>query len=396
MKIPPIYTQILYCILLIVGGYGCQPPGTDSEEIIGIIDDSEIPLLGRGYDFKGNGKDYDAEKLKKLYTQATEDTLDFPIIDAQLVDALKQQLRLLKLRKQKKIQQLGNLEVSLDDLEATINELLAWQHTKPIGLSQNIDAYQIWGNDKKGNVQYTGYFTPIIKVHTRKTKRYKYPIYTRPKDWEGEYPTRREIEEGGALDGMGLELAYADNKVDIYFMQVQGSGYVEYRNKKQVLFSYDGTNKHPYRSIGRYLVDREDIDAKNISLDGIRRFLGKNPALLDTVLFVNQSYTFFTPKSKKIIGAGHVPLTTDYSIAVDRRYIPLGSCMLALMPIINPEGKLQKHEWRFLIAQDIGGAIKGAGHVDVYSGIGDEGKDKASALHHYGKMWLLLPKKDKN
>lgn len=350
--------------------------------------------LGHGYEFEGNGKDRSDINLTKTYTYTSLDSLEMPIITAGLVDALHEQLKVLKRRKQKKHQKLGNLPVSLDQLEVTIKELIAWQHTKPIGLPQTIDAYQIQGEDKKGNVHFTGYFTPIIKVKKNKDARFKYPLYTRPKDWEGDFPTRQEIEEGGAFNGMGLELAYADNKLDIYFMQVQGSGYVEYPDGSQSLFSYDGTNKHPYRSIGQYLVSREDIPAKNISLLGIKRFFRQNPDLVDEVLFVNQSYTFFTPKNNRPKGAGHVPLTADYSIAVDRRYIPLGSCLLAYVPVISTDGELKRHEYRFLLAQDIGGAIKGPGHIDLYSGIGKIGQEKASALHHYGKLWLLLPKED--
>lgn len=355
----------------------------------------DIPFLGMGYDFEGNGKDKQAPKMDNVFTPLNSDTLDFPIIDGDLVDALEQHLRLLRLRKQKKIQQIGNLEVSLTELETTIKELLAWQYTKPTKLMDALDAYQTWGEDKHGNVHFTGYFTPIIKVKKKKGSVYKYPIYTRPKDWEGQLPTRQEIEEGGVLEGMGLELAYAKSKLDIYFMQVQGSGYVEYPDGSESLFSYDGTNKHPYRSIGKHLVENDEISAKNISLDGIKRFFKRNPQLVDQVLFINQSYTFFTIKNSRPKGAGHVPLTSDYSVAADRRYFPLGSCMLARLPVITPDGELRRHEWRFLLAQDIGGAIRGAGHIDVYSGIGVEGKDKASALHHYGKLWLLLPKKEK-
>lgn len=349
-------------------------------------------FLGMGYDFEGNGKDKEAPKLPKTFTQTASDTLDFPIIDGDLVTALEEHLRLLRLRKQKKIQNIANIQVNLDQLEATIKELLAWQYTKPTKLLETLDAYQTWGEDKHGNVHFTGYFTPIIKVRKKKEGPYQYPIYTRPKDWKGKLPTRREIEEGRVLDGLGLELAFAKNKLDIYFMQVQGSGYVAYPDGSQKLFSYDGTNKHPYRSIGRYLVEHDEISAKNISLDGIKRFFKQHPDLVDEVLYINQSYTFFTVKSSKPKGAGHVPLTPLYSVAADRRYFPLGSCLLGYVPVISPDGTLQKHEWRFLLAQDIGGAINGAGHLDVYSGIGKIGRERASALHHYGKVWLLLPK----
>jgi len=111
-------------------------------------------------------------------------------------------------------------------------------------------------------------------------------------------------------------------------------------------------------------------------------------------LFANPNYIFFKPSKNKPKGAGHVPLTAKYSIAVDRKYIPLGSCLLAQIPIIGENKKFSHYEFRFLIAQDIGGAINGPGHVDLYQGIGKIGQKNASALHHYGKLWLLLPKEE--
>jgi len=374
----------------------CSEPTTDKSSItddLSLLQATTENIESVHY-FKGSGKDKEAPILEKTYTKTSLDSLELPIISSELVEGLQNQLDLLRLRKQKNVQQIGNLEITLDQLEETIVELIAWQHTKPIGLPQTLDAYQIKGKDKRGNVYFTGYFTPIIKVDDQPSSKYPYPIYTRPKDWEGDYPTRADIEFGGALDNQGLELAYSNNKIDIYFMQVQGSGYVEYPNGKQSLFSYDGTNRHPYSSIGRYLISREDIPAKNISMKGIRSFFDERPDLVDEVLYTNESYTFFTEKYDRPKGAGHVPLIDDFSIAVDRRYIPLGSCLLAKVPVISPDGKTRKHEYRFLLAQDIGGAIKGTGHVDLYNGIGVEAQSKASATHHYGKMWLLLPKPD--
>jgi len=289
--------------------------------------------------------------------------------------------------------EVGNLEINRDQLELVIEQLLAWQYTQPLGLADALEAHQIWGEDKKGNVHYTGYFIPVIKVSKKPTRIYRFPIYTRPKNWKGDYPTRAEIDGEGILKGRGLELAYAKNLVDVYFMQVQGSGYVEFRSGERKLFAYDGTNKHPYRSIGRHLVNKQIIEAKSVSMSGIKRFLNRNPDMRDSVLFYNPSYTFFTPQKSKPRGAGLVPLTADHSIAVDTKYIPLGSILLGKVPVINERGHLLRHEYRFLVAQDVGGAIKGAGHVDLYSGTGLKGRKKASYLHHYGKLWLLLPKK---
>ena len=117
--------------------------------------------------------------------------------------------------------------------------------------------------------------------------------------------------------------------------------------------------------------------------------------MIDSVLFANPSYVFFEPAQSRPKGAGLVPLTSMHSIAVDTRYIPLGSVLLATVPVINKRNQVIRHEYKLLVAQDVGGAIKGPGHVDLYTGIGTAARRKASALHHYGKLWLLLPNSDK-
>lgn len=343
--------------------------------------------------YSRNGKRLDVLTMTEVYQKVSLDSLDIPIITTDLVYALEQQKIVLEKRRQKRKQQIGNLKIDLEQLAETIKILIAQQHTKPFNLEQSLDAYQLWGRDRKGNVQFTGYYTPIIKVNKRKTNRYPYPLYDRPRKWEGPWPTRAQIEGEGAFDSLDLELAYAKNKVDIYYMQVQGSGYVQYPNGRTQLYAYNGNNKHPYRSIEKYILSRDDIAISNLTNNGIKSYIWNHPEMADTILFSNPSYTFFTPKSSKPKGAGHVPLIEDISLAVDSRYIPLGSCLLAAIPVYDKEERrIVDHEFRFLLAQDVGGAIKGPGHVDLYQGIGEVAKGKAEALHHYGNLWLLLPK----
>ena len=342
---------------------------------------------------KRNGKLLDQVKMEEVYLPASLDSFDLPIINSALMEALEKQEELLKVRKQKKNQTIGNLRVRLTQLEETIEILQSLQQTKPIHLADYLEAHHIWGADRRGHVKFTGYYTPIVKVSKRKGKRYKYPIYDRPKNWEGPLPTRAEIEEGGALDTLGLELAYAKDKLDIYYMQVQGSGYVQYPNGKKELFAYNGNNRKPYRSIEKFILSREDLRIPKLTINGIKEYLWKQPEMTDTILFANPSYTFFSPKNTPPKGAGHVPLSPELSIAVDERYIPLGSILLAAIPVYDKKKRaIVSHEYRFLLAQDVGGAIKGAGHVDLYMGTGEAAKKKAEAIHHYGQLWLLLPK----
>ncbi|MFN7115547.1 MAG: MltA domain-containing protein [Saprospiraceae bacterium] len=334
--------------------------------------EEEEEVVAPEWIFRQNGKIANATPISGIYQHSVLDTFDFPFVTSQIVEALDNQLKLLELTEPRRPQQVGNLVVTPQQLRETIRTLRAWQQTKPLSLHQYLDAYQIRGKDGKGNVKFTGYYTPVVKVSKKKSAEYQYPIYARPLQWQGRMPSRRDIEQG-ALHGLGLELAYARSRADVYRMQMQGSGFVEYANGSRELFSYSGTNRHPYRSVKRY--DRKAPKA-------------------DTALFRDPSYTFFTPRRTQPKGAGHVPLLEELSIAVDKRYIPLGSCLLAAFPVYDLKTRRLKHEYRLFFAQDVGGAIRGPGHVDVYRGIGPKARRKAHYLNHYGRLWLLLPKRD--
>lgn len=340
------------------------------------------------------GKLRSASQLSSVYTSTSLDTFNFPIIDEATLTALERQRLLLEVSRKRHNQRVGNLKISRSQLNETIDILERWQHLIPIGIEEELDAYQLRGNDRKGNVKFTAYFSPIVKVSKRKTSKFQYPILSRPKGFEGSLPSRSEIEQG-ALDTVTYPIAYAASKADIYYMQLQGSAYVEYPSGKKELLSFDGQNGHSYRSIETYLIKhKSDFGIRNVSMEGIKKFLYQNPHLADTILNQNPSYTFFRKGQKLPTGAGHVPLSENISIAVDKRYIPLGSCLLAALPVVNDKGVVTHHEYKVLMAQDVGGAIKGTGHVDLYFGAGEEAQQRANSFNHYGRLWLLLPKKE--
>ncbi len=385
------------CLLFTLGVLlSCHDPQPGPLDVLNTAIDT-IGVEDEGIEewvFRRNGKIRNASIFEDLYQRTPLDTVDFPIITTKLVEALERQQRLLDQSRQRKVQRIGDLVVTPDQLEKTIRILKQWQQTKPFFIHQYLDAYQIWGEDRRGNVKFTGYFTPIVEVKKKPDADFRYPIYSRPLDWEGPFPRRRDIEQGNALKDRGLELAYARDKVDIYYMQLQGSGFVEYPDGRQEYFAYNGTNRHPYRSIEKFMMAQEDLDISTFSIESIKRFLSANPHLTDSVLFHNPSYTFFTPRKTQPRGAGGVPLMGDFSIAVDKRYIPLGSCLLAAFPVYDRKTRQLRHEYRIFLAQDVGGAIRGPGHVDVYMGVGKTAQRKASYLKHYGRLWLLLPKPD--
>ena len=223
----------------------------------------EIPLtkeidqpVGHSYEFAHNGKEKGAQALHSLYTEQDIPATSFPKIDNEVISALKNQLKSLKYKKRRKSQKVDDLDISIAQLEQTIQILLEASENKEADLSNLLEAHQIKGQDGKGNVHFTGYFTPIMEVRKQKEGEFQYPLYAYPKNWKGKMPSRADIDGKGVLKDQGLELAYAKNPVDIYFMQVQGSGIVQYEDGSQELFAYSGNNRHSYRSIGRYMIKK--------------------------------------------------------------------------------------------------------------------------------------------
>jgi membrane-bound lytic murein transglycosylase A len=239
-------------------------------------------------------------------------------------------------------------------------------------------------------VHFTGYFIPVVKVSKTKDEVYKYPLYRKPKS--GKLPSRKQIDDNNALANRGLELCYSNDLLDNFLMQVQGSGIVEYEDGTKELLSYGGENGHRYRSIGKYLVAAGHVPKEKISLEAIKIWCAENPDSVTTLLNRNPSFVFFNKSKKEPSGAAGVPLSAFVSVAVDKRYVPLGSTLLVAVPVLDDNGNFIGHEYKIATAQDVGGAIKGKGRMDFFCGTGEAGKKRSGALNHYGKVWLLLPK----
>ena len=329
--------------------------------------------------------------LNDTYNIAQEGEINYPEVTPDLIAALENNLQLLKYRKKNPAINAGNLLLSSDQLEDAIKLLISSQFD-PSNLSEHFDAHQISGVNNDGNVKMTGYYSPVIKASRTKSSKFPYPIYSKPKHWDGPLPSREEI-ENGAFEGLGLEIGYAENKLDIYYMQLQGSGYVEYPDGTQELYAHAGSNRKPYSSIGQFMIREGMITPQFSSMKSIRNYIDCNKNLTDEILNSNESYVFFKPKkNQQTIGAGYVPLTPNVSVAVDKSLIPLGSCLLAAVPVLDERRRFSHHEFKYLLAQDVGGIIKGPGHIDVYKGIGNEAGQAASNLHHFGQLWLMTPK----
>ncbi|MGP6088696.1 murein transglycosylase A [Antarctobacter jejuensis] len=238
---------------------------------------------------------------------------------------------------------------------------------------------------------FTGYFEPELTGAPYPTATYRFPVYKMPPEARFSRPwlTRRQILTSGVLQGRGLEIAWVDDPVELFFLQIQGSGRIRFPDGRVVRVGYAGANGHPYRSIGRELVRRGVYNAHQVSMQVIGNWVRRNPFAGQELLYHNASYVFFrevneVPPDQGPLGAMNRSLTTLRSIAIDPRYTPYGA------PVwIEKEGADPMN--RLMIAQDTGSAIKGAQRADIFYGTGDEAGRIAGRTKDAGRMVVLMP-----
>jgi membrane-bound lytic murein transglycosylase A len=184
---------------------------------------------------------------------------------------------------------------------------------------------------------------------------------------------------------------YIDDIIDVFFLQIQGSGLVQLDNGEQVHIGYADQNGHTYNSIGRLLVERGEITLDKASMQGIKNWARNNLPKLRELLNQNPSYVFFRELPANLpgpLGALGVPILAEKSIAVDPKYIPLGAPVF----LSTTEPNSTKPMKKLVMAQDTGGAIKGGVRADFFWGAGNEAGARAGAMKQTGKIWVLLPK----
>ncbi|AHM03464.1 Membrane-bound lytic murein transglycosylase A precursor [Roseibacterium elongatum DSM 19469] len=236
---------------------------------------------------------------------------------------------------------------------------------------------------------FTGYFEPELQGSTRRTSRYRYPVYRMPPEATGRWLSRREIEESGVLEDRGLEIAWVDDPVELFFLQIQGSGRIRLTDGRVIRVGYGGRNGHEYRSIGQELVRRGIYNAHQVSAQVIQNWVRRNPAAGRDLMYHNPSYVFFreveiSDPSLGPLGAMNRSITPMRTIAVDPRFTPLGA------PVwIEKDGAAPMR--RLMIAQDTGGAIRGAQRADIFFGYGDAAGREAGTIRDAGRMIVLLP-----
>ena len=238
---------------------------------------------------------------------------------------------------------------------------------------------------------FTGYFEPELAGSRERGDDYQHPIYSVPDDLKpgSTYYTRQQIDEDQPLAGRGLELAWLTDPVDLFFLQVQGSGRIRLPDGSLMRVGYGGKNGHEYSSIGMALVDRGIFEPHQVSASVIRSWVRSNRTDGRSLLWENKSYVFFrevseVPAKFGPLGAMNRSITQLRSIAVDPAFVTLGA------PVwIEKEGAEPMR--RLMVAQDTGSAIKGAQRADIFFGSGEEAGRQAGRIKDPGRMIVLLP-----
>lgn len=232
----------------------------------------------------------------------------------------------------------------------------------------------------------TGYYVPELHGSYHKEGRFQWPIYRVPEDFDTPYLTRREIEEG-ALAGKGLELVWLDDPVMRFFLHVQGSGFVRLPDGSRKKLQFAAKNGLPYRSIGKYLLNKNKLAPGQVSLQTIRQYLYDHPQEQSSVFNHNPSYIFFSLEEADTMpkGAAGVPLTPHHSLAIDPDILPYG------LPVYLADVESQQQEF-LLITQDTGSAIKGPRRADIFMGLGKQAEELAGTLASPARWYVLLPR----
>ena len=326
--------------------------------------------------------------------------------------------------------QFGPDRIDASHLMKSLQNFLDFIRTNPSNrelkefIRTHYNVYQSIGRDQKGEVLFTGYYEPHLSGRTSPDEEFQFPIYTLPTDilkidlsafsekYKGEaivgrytgetvvpYHDRREIDEEEALAGKAEPLAWLKDPVDLFFLQIQGSGKVFLDTGEVINVHYHGTNGRPYRAIGTLLIEEQKIPREEMSMQKIRAYLYDHPEDMAAVFNYNPSYVFFKLEPEGPLGNINVLLTPGRSIALDRRIFPPAALAFiqTQKPVVDSAGQIDS--WtdfnRFVLNQDTGGAIRGPGRADLFWGNGPYAEIAAGHLAHTGKLYFLILKPDK-
>jgi membrane-bound lytic murein transglycosylase A len=322
---------------------------------------------------------------------------------------------------------LGTREISGEELRSTLALLQELLDSNSDGVSlgrelkTHFNLYQLVFPNRSASLLTTGYYEATLTGSRAPSDRFPFPLYRKPDDlltielenfsskYKGErlvgrlfgpkvlpYYSRREIDQEGKLAGRGLELFWTDDRLKLFFMQIQGSGRVVLEDGVSVQLQYRATNGHPYFPIGRELIRRGILRTEEVSLQRIYTYLKDHPEEQDGILNLNPSYVFFQESQGGPYGSLNVPLTPGRSVAMDLKIFPSGGLawLTGVKPVFSPDNQILY--WvpmnRWVLVQDSGGAIKGPGRLDFFWGHGDQAEMAAGHQRHEGTIYFILKK----
>jgi membrane-bound lytic murein transglycosylase A len=306
--------------------------------------DTSIKNLPRSLDLTPEVQSEQRVVSSSVLIPAVPDTMPYISFDPAMLQALYEQTNYLS-RSDNKVREASG--ITREEMLKTVELLQGVQLLDPTVLINTFDFYRINTELKSDKVRITGYYTPLVLASHTRTAEFTWPLLRKPGSG---VPSPAAI-AAGALDGKGLDLAWVRSKKELKNAQLQGSCLVEYPDGKRQHFGFGGS-----------------------------------------VRGAGGTYVFFVKVDENVLGAGFFPLTAGYSVAVDPRYIPIGSTMFAELPDLDEAGNLKGYTYRILFAQDRGGAIQSTKRLDLYCGVGLKGLQEARRINRYGRLWVMLPK----
>ena len=314
----------------------------------------------------------------------------------------------------------GRVEYSPEEMIASHQHFLRIFDLPEVERLEKLQQDFLWFEslNKKNQAFFTGYYEPLLKGSLNESEKFPVPLYTVPGDLVTvnlgnfdekygngilrgkivdqkfvKYDDRNEISYQNSLEGRAIPLAWVNNDIELFFLQIQGSGVIELPNRDLYRVNYADQNGHPYRAIGKILLG--EIPREKMSLKSLKEYLYDHPERVQEILNYNPSYTFF----RQIPGDGplgniEVPLTPERSIAMDHRLVPKGGLVFYETNLPSEFSPSKKILQRFAVVQDTGGAIRGHGRADIFWGRGTPAEKIAGPMKENGKIFLLVARKE--
>jgi membrane-bound lytic murein transglycosylase A len=293
---------------------------------------------------------------------------------------------------------LSQPQMSKADMIDTLEDLIKASQGSEIHFWRHLDEHFVLLEAKSRQhlpAFFTGYYSPLYWGSLQKSEHFPYPVYAAPHDLKQNPKkyTRTAVEKGQVLKGKGLELCYLSSPLDVFLLQVQGSGTIRFDHGKSMGLGFAGHNGLEYKSLGKMLVDRGRISAQDISLQSIQAYHRRHPQEIEDLMLLNQRYIFFQENDGKPRGSSGAIVEAFHSLATERfanrsyRFAP------HLPMLLNVSLPHMGKSTMAVLAQDTGSAIKGEARADIYLGEGPSAERIAGALKHRGQMFIMWPKK---